>query len=220
MTETSQKRKPVAETPLQGTDTKQPQGKQRGNQLPDSPRLRAGQRTTELQTGRGEQPGPNQGGPFSPARRTPAQGRGAPLSASQTKTAHARPRGGVWRATAPQQRPGTAGRGGREPGRPRRGQRPPPRGRYDHGSGPPQNSLLVVELLQAVPHGGLPRPRALALLQEARHVLHGGGRREEEKAATPTPARPRRKCTLTSGAARGTLGTVGPRGDRSPAAPR
>lgn len=35
-------------------------------------------------------------------------------------------------------------------------------------------SLLRVELLQAVPHGGLAGPGALALLQEAGNVLHFG----------------------------------------------
>lgn len=82
---------------------------------------------------------------------------------------------------------------------------------------PPRRSLLVVELLQAVPHGGLPRPRALALLQEARHVLHGGGDRSRQRRRAP--GRPRRKCTLTSGAARGTLGTVRPRVACSPPRP-
>lgn len=50
-------------------------------------------------------------------------------------------------------------------------------------------SLLRVELLQTVPHGRLAGPGALALLEEARDVLHDGRKAQDgrttEKSATP-----------------------------------
>lgn len=76
---------------------------------------------------------------------------------------------------------------------------------------PASASLLRVELLQAVPHGGLAGPRALALLEEAWHILHDGERSQNDAATKKSAPRGRLPEMLTHFrrlAARGTPGAL------------
>lgn len=115
----------------------------------------------------------------SRARRAGTDGGRDPLTATTTAGVTSRATNEAAKGTRAQ--PGSAAGRARWRSAPGAGPGDPP--------APRPRSLLVVELLEAVPHGGLARPRALALLQEARHVLHGGGGARTEP--EPGPGRGR-----------------------------
>lgn len=74
---------------------------------------------------------------------------------------------------------------------------------------PAPASLLRVELLQTVPHGGLAGPRALALLEEAWHILHVGKRSQNGAATEKSAPRGRLPEMLTHFRRRAARGTPG-----------